>query len=56
MGATASVTHGAVATTGTVPDISGTYERETPHSSAIRDSRYVIRADGTLSHETPQGP
>ena len=31
-----------------LPDRSGTYERETPHSAAGRNSRYVIRADNTF--------
>jgi PKD repeat protein len=30
------------------PDQSGTYERETPHSTPRRRSRYVIRQDGTF--------
>jgi PKD repeat protein len=49
-GAATSATQTANATTTAVPDISGTYLRETPHSSAIRDSRYVIRADGTFDY------
>ena len=47
---------GAVGTTlkqidvalGPAPDRSGTYERETPHSTAGRHSRYVLRADSTF--------
>ena len=33
---------------GSGPDRSGIYERETPHGTAERHSRYVIRADGTF--------
>jgi len=49
-GAVASVTQTMDVTSQPVPDISGTYERETPHSSAIQDSRYVFRADGTFDY------
>ena len=49
-GSAASVTHAVDLTSEPAPDISGTYERETPHSSAIHDSRYVIRADGTFDY------
>ena len=49
-GAAASVTQAVNATATAAPDISGTYVRETPHSPAIRDSRYVIRADGTFDY------
>jgi len=48
--AAASTSLAVDATRGVAPDRSGTYERETPHSSAVRDSRYVIRADGTFDY------
>jgi PKD repeat protein len=37
----------------TVPGYSGTYERETPHTSSERHSRYVLQADGQFElHDT----
>ena len=42
-------------TEGIAPDRSGTYERETPHSSPHRHSRYVIRQDGTFELQTETG-
>ena len=47
---TGTIGQAVSATRGDAPDRSGTYARETPHSSAIRDSRYVIRADGTFDY------
>ncbi len=42
-------------TEGIAPDRSGTFERETPHSSPHRHSRYVIRQDGTFELQTETG-
>lgn len=39
-----------------LPDLSGTYERETPHSALGRHSRYEIRNDGTFSLFDETGP
>ena len=49
-GAVASTSRTADVTAAPAPDVSGTYVRETPHSSSIRDSRFVIRADGTFDY------
>jgi PKD repeat protein len=47
-GAGATAVEQVTVAMGSGPDRSGIYERETPHSAPGRDSRYVIRADGTF--------
>lgn len=49
-GATATAARPVEAIEGSAPDVSGTYERETPHRASGRRSRYVIRPDSTFEY------
>lgn len=49
-GASATATQAVAATGEPTPDGSLTYERVTPHSTPGRQSRYVIRPDGTFEY------
>jgi hypothetical protein len=47
-GASARVTREVEVALGPTPDLSGVYQRETPHSAAGRHSRFLIGGDGTF--------